>query len=110
MIYVFQTVNIYSKDRTEQHNSMMIIDNYNNKEKGKSKRIHSSNSEDEKDDIFKKIKLNNNKGIYAQSSNKVEFQYMQRNYVSSNDDDEACNNPNLHSEDQEELEIPEDEF
>ncbi|PKY61559.1 hypothetical protein RhiirA4_486700, partial [Rhizophagus irregularis] len=64
---------------------------------------------DEKEDLVtdnnksKKIKLN---------SNKVEFQYMQRNYFVNNDveDDETFNNPNFHSEDQDELEIPEDGF
>ncbi|CAB5380313.1 unnamed protein product [Rhizophagus irregularis] len=87
-----------------KQNNFTIIDN-KNETKGKSKRIY---SEDEKEDLTdnnksKKIKLN---------SNKVEFQYMQRNYFVNDDveDDETFNNPNFHSEDQDELEIPEDGF
>ncbi|PKC61065.1 hypothetical protein RhiirA1_398702 [Rhizophagus irregularis] len=87
-----------------KQDNFTITDN-KNETKGKSKRIY---SEDEKEDLTdnnksKKIKLN---------SNKVEFQYMQRNYFVNDDveDDETFNNPNFHSEDQDELEIPEDGF
>ncbi|CAB4439315.1 unnamed protein product [Rhizophagus irregularis] len=68
----------------------------------KSKRIYFD--DEEKEDIIKskKIKLSENKG---------KFQYSQMNYVTNNnvmEDDDISNNPNFHSEDQEELEIPED--
>ncbi|GBC07456.1 hypothetical protein RclHR1_07490001 [Rhizophagus clarus] len=70
---------------------------------GKYKRIYSEDeNEDLTDNKSKKIKF---------TSNKVEFQYIQRNYINDDiDDDEISNNPNLHSEDQDELEIPEDGF
>ncbi|PKB92007.1 hypothetical protein RhiirA5_446525, partial [Rhizophagus irregularis] len=63
---------------------------------------------DEKEDLTddnksKKIKLNT-------TSNKAEFQYMQRNYIADDDENDISNNPNLHSEDQDEFEIPEDGF
>ncbi|GBB84866.1 hypothetical protein RclHR1_11440005 [Rhizophagus clarus] len=69
--------------QTEQNNSM-TTDN-KNEEKGKSKRIYSDDKEDLTDNNkFKKLRLNSNKN-----------------------EDEIFNNPNLHSEDQDELEIPE---
>ncbi|GBC11239.1 kinase-like domain-containing protein [Rhizophagus irregularis DAOM 181602=DAOM 197198] len=69
----------------------------------KSKRIY-FDADEKKEDIIKskKIKLSENKG---------KFQYSQMNYVTNNnvmEDDDISNNPNFHSEDQEELEIPED--
>ncbi|GET00738.1 kinase-like domain-containing protein [Rhizophagus clarus] len=72
--------------------------------KGKSKRIYSEDgNEDLTDNKSKKIKFNNNN---------VEFQYIQRNYIDNDDieEDVISNNPNFHSEDQDELEIPEDGF
>ncbi|CAB4443798.1 unnamed protein product [Rhizophagus irregularis] len=50
---------------------------------------------------FIQIKLN---------SNKANFQYIQRNYIADDDENDISNNPNLHSEDQDEFEIPEDGF
>ncbi|GBC11182.2 kinase-like domain-containing protein [Rhizophagus irregularis DAOM 181602=DAOM 197198] len=70
-----------------QTDQITIIDN-NNEEKGKSKRIYS-------------IKLN---------INKANFQYIQRNYIADDDENDISNNPNLHSEGQDEFEIPEDGF
>ncbi|CAB4479739.1 unnamed protein product [Rhizophagus irregularis] len=88
-----------SVSQTEQ---ITIIGN-KNEGKGKSKRIY---SEDEKEDSTdnnksKKIKLN---------INKANFQYIQRNYIADDDENDISNNPNLHSEDQDEFDIPEDGF
>ncbi|CAB4439331.1 unnamed protein product [Rhizophagus irregularis] len=69
---------------------------------------------DDKDDVnhndikSKKIKLSNNKEFqYIQY-----IQYIQKSYIANDDveEDEITNNANLHSEDQENLEIPEDGF
>ncbi|UZO05270.1 uncharacterized protein OCT59_025628 [Rhizophagus irregularis] len=78
-----------------EQNNLTIIDN-KNEVKGKSKRIY---SEDKKEDL-----TDNDK------SNKAKFQYIQRNYISNDDENDISNNPNLHSEDQDEFEIPEDGF
>ncbi|CAB4443743.1 unnamed protein product [Rhizophagus irregularis] len=91
-----------SEQSVSQTEQITIIDN-KNEGKGKSKRIY---SEDEKEDLTddnksKKIKLN---------SNKAKFQYIQRNYIADDDENDISNNPNLHSEDQDEFEIPEDGF
>ncbi|CAB4443748.1 unnamed protein product [Rhizophagus irregularis] len=91
-----------SEQSVSQTEQITIIDN-KNEGKGKSKRIY---SEDEKEDSAdnnksKKIKLN---------SNKANFQYIQRNYIADDDENDISNNPNLHSEDQDEFEIPEDGF
>ncbi|PKB96776.1 hypothetical protein RhiirA5_434265 [Rhizophagus irregularis] len=87
-----------SVSQTEQNNFTIIDDK--NGIKDKSKRIYSGYyDEDEKDD------LNNNN-----SSNKAKFQYIQRNYIANDDEGDISNNPNLHSEEQDELEIPEDGF
>ncbi|PKK70300.1 hypothetical protein RhiirC2_779886 [Rhizophagus irregularis] len=89
-----------------EQNNFTIIDN-KNEGKGKSKRIYSGYyDEDEKEDLTdnnksKKLKLN---------SNKAKFQYIQRNYISDDDENDISNNPNLHSEDQDEFEIPEDGY
>ncbi|GES92842.1 kinase-like domain-containing protein [Rhizophagus clarus] len=81
----------------------------NNEAKSKSKRIYfddDDNEEVNKNVKSKKIKLSNNK----------EFQYIQKSYTTNDvsgfhmEDDEITNNPNLHSEDQESLEIPEEGF
>ncbi|PKK71400.1 kinase-like protein [Rhizophagus irregularis] len=91
-----------SEQSVSQTEQITIIDN-KNEGKGKSKRIY---SEDEKEDLTddnksKKIKLN---------SNKANFQYIQRNYIADDDENDISNNPNLHSKDQDEFEIPEDGF
>ncbi|PKC60724.1 hypothetical protein RhiirA1_489472, partial [Rhizophagus irregularis] len=78
-----------------EQNNLTIIDN-KNEVNGKSKRIY---SEDKKEDL-----TDNDK------SNKAKFQYTQRNYISNYDENDISNNPNLHSEDQDEFEIPEDGF
>ncbi|RIA88391.1 hypothetical protein C1645_826394, partial [Glomus cerebriforme] len=60
---------------------------------------------DEKEDL-----TDNNKSKKIKSNNyKVKFSYTQRNYIANDniEDEEISNNPNLHSNDQNELEIPE---
>ncbi|CAB4437555.1 unnamed protein product [Rhizophagus irregularis] len=76
--------------------------------KDESERIYSNNLENEN---FRKIKLSKDKEI--QFDNKGEFNYIRENYVTNtsmndDDDDDIYNNPNLHSEEQDELEIFED--
>uniref|UniRef100_U9UZH4 Protein kinase domain-containing protein n=1 Tax=Rhizophagus irregularis (strain DAOM 181602 / DAOM 197198 / MUCL 43194) TaxID=747089 RepID=U9UZH4_RHIID len=90
-----------TEHQIEPNNSTAI----NKEVKGKSKR--NNFNDDDKDDVnhnikSKKIKLSNNK----------EFQYIQKRYIANDDveEDEITNNANLHSEDQENLEIPEDGF
>ncbi|RIA84523.1 kinase-like domain-containing protein, partial [Glomus cerebriforme] len=77
----------------------------NDKENNKSKRIYSDISdENEKEGLIaksKKLRLNNDE---------VGYRYIHRNYITSNGKSEVYNNPNLHSEDQNGLEILEDEF
>ncbi|PKC75021.1 hypothetical protein RhiirA1_387668 [Rhizophagus irregularis] len=65
---------------------------------------------DDKDNVnhnikSKKIKLSNNKEFQY-------IQYIQKSYIANDDveDDEITNNANLHSEDQENLEIPEGDY
>ncbi|PKC62814.1 kinase-like protein [Rhizophagus irregularis] len=77
--------------------------------KGESKRINSNNNLDS--EKFKKIKLNEDEE--TQFDNKGEFNYIREHYITNttNDDmniddgDDTYNNPNLHSEEQDELEI-----
>ncbi|RGB42663.1 hypothetical protein C1646_750712 [Rhizophagus diaphanus] len=80
--------------------------------KDKSERIYSNDLESNK--LFltiieiRKIKLSKDKEI--QIDNKGEFNYIRENYVTNtsmndDDDDDIYNNPNLHSEEQDELEI-----
>ncbi|RIA81889.1 hypothetical protein C1645_863880 [Glomus cerebriforme] len=91
-----------SEHQIEQNDSI-IVDN-KNEVKGKSKRIYFD--EDEKEDL-----TDNNKSKKIKSNNyKVEFSYTQRNYIANDDieDEEISNNPNLHSDDQDKLEIPEE--
>ncbi|GBC22600.2 kinase-like domain-containing protein [Rhizophagus irregularis DAOM 181602=DAOM 197198] len=76
--------------------------------KDESERIYSNNLENEN---FRIIKLSKDKEI--QIDNKGEFNYIRKNYVTNtsmndDDDDDTYNNPNLHSEEQDELEIFED--
>ncbi|PKY25290.1 hypothetical protein RhiirB3_440182 [Rhizophagus irregularis] len=57
---------------------------------------------------IRKIKLSKDKEI--QIDNKGAFNYIRKNYVTNtsmndDDDDDIYNNPNLHSEEQDELEI-----
>ncbi|UZO09608.1 uncharacterized protein OCT59_029824 [Rhizophagus irregularis] len=80
--------------------------------KGESKRIYSNNNLDS--EKFKKIKLSEDEE--TQFDNKGEFNYIREHYITNttNDDmniddgDDTYNNPNLHSEEQDELEIFED--
>ncbi|PKC64935.1 hypothetical protein RhiirA1_515752 [Rhizophagus irregularis] len=76
--------NIASKQTSEQKNSLKLIE-----DKPKSKKLY------------------NNKVNY--DNNEAEFQYMQRNYIRDDDDNdyETYNSSNLHSKEQDELEIPE---
>ncbi|PKC14446.1 hypothetical protein RhiirA5_409408, partial [Rhizophagus irregularis] len=93
-----------TEHQIEPNNSTAI----NKEVKGKSKRINFN--DDDKDNVnhnikSKKIKLSNNKEFQY-------IQYIQKSYIANDDveDDEITNNANLHSEDQENLEIPEDGF
>ncbi|PKC01870.1 hypothetical protein RhiirA5_455477 [Rhizophagus irregularis] len=102
-----------SVSQTEQ---ITIIGN-KNEGKGKSKRIYSGYyDEDEKEDSTdnnksKKIKLNINKDLnILYKIILANFQYIQRNYIADDDENDISNNPNLHSEDQDEFDIPEDGF
>ncbi|PKY32094.1 kinase-like protein [Rhizophagus irregularis] len=91
-----------SEQSVSQTEQITIIDN-KNEGKGKSKRIY---SEDEKEDLTddnksKKIKLRPIFNIYKE----IILQMMVRDY-----ENDISNNPNLHSKDQDEFEIPEDGF
>ncbi|GBC12238.2 kinase-like domain-containing protein [Rhizophagus irregularis DAOM 181602=DAOM 197198] len=56
--------------------------------------------------VFKRLQINSNNDI--QNDHKKETTQQKKGSV--NDDDEIHNNPNLHSEDQDEFEIPDDGF
>ncbi|RIA97500.1 hypothetical protein C1645_871272 [Glomus cerebriforme] len=49
------------------------------------------------------------KNDYDKEKETMQHQLKNQNIV-INDDDEICNNPNFHSEEQDELEIPDDGF
>ncbi|RIA87817.1 kinase-like domain-containing protein [Glomus cerebriforme] len=98
------TKDTVSENKSEQYNLQESVEY--NKEKNKCKRIYSNISdENENKDIIdtsKKMKVN---------INEVGYQYTRGNFhITSNDENEVYNDPNLHSEDQNELEIPEDEI
>ncbi|UZO02494.1 uncharacterized protein OCT59_020974 [Rhizophagus irregularis] len=56
--------------------------------------------------VFKSLQISSNNDIPIDHKKKT----MQQMKGSVNDDDEIHNNPNLHSEDQDEFEIPDDGF
>ncbi|CAB4376509.1 unnamed protein product [Rhizophagus irregularis] len=56
--------------------------------------------------LFKKLQINSN-----DDKNEAIQQQIKRQNIDIYDEmDEACNNPNLHSEEQDEFEIPDDGF
>ncbi|GES80106.1 kinase-like domain-containing protein [Rhizophagus clarus] len=85
--------NIDDFNKSSKHNSnrsSKIINIF----KGSSKRLSK---------VFKKLQINSN-------DNEKEQQIKSQNINIDDDDEEVYNNPNLHSKEQDELEIPEDGF
>ncbi|GES78439.1 kinase-like domain-containing protein [Rhizophagus clarus] len=95
------------EDITSLKHDFKVISDKDIEVKNESKRIYSNNLDN--DENFKKTKLSEDKG--KQINNEIEFQYVRTNYatnVMNDDDDDTYNDPNLHSEEQDELEIVED--
>ncbi|RIA84267.1 kinase-like domain-containing protein [Glomus cerebriforme] len=84
---------VFEQSQQTEQNDFTTIEN-KDEVKGKSKRIYSN----EEEDIVPNNNNNNNK------SKKIKL----NNHDKDIDDDEITNNPNFHSEDQDELEIPEE--
>ncbi|RIA82102.1 hypothetical protein C1645_835878, partial [Glomus cerebriforme] len=59
--------------------------------------------------VFENMQLNSNNNIQNEYE-KETIQQIKKNNIDDDVDDEICNNSNFHSEEQDELEIPDDEF
>ncbi|CAB4424190.1 unnamed protein product [Rhizophagus irregularis] len=83
------------------------IADFNKSNSNKSSKIIST-FEDDSEKLpkeFKKLQINSNN-----DENEIIYQQIKKQNINVNDDDETYDNPNLHSKEQNELEIPDDGF
>ncbi|GET66842.1 kinase-like domain-containing protein [Rhizophagus irregularis DAOM 181602=DAOM 197198] len=92
------------------------IDDFNDKDVSKTSSTSKSSNIIKDDDkklseVFENMQINSNNN-YIQNDNKIEIiQQVNKHNIDYIDDEDAIyNNPNLHSEEQDELEIPDDGF
>ncbi|GES80105.1 kinase-like domain-containing protein [Rhizophagus clarus] len=90
---ISDNINDFNKSNNQNSNKTSKIINIF---KGSSKRISK---------IFKKLQINSN-----DNEKKMIQQQIRSQNINIDDDDEVYNNPNLHSKEQDELEIPDDGF
>ncbi|CAB4496142.1 unnamed protein product [Rhizophagus irregularis] len=92
------------------------IDDFNDKDVSKTSNTSKSSNIIKDDDkklseVFEDMQINSNNN-YIQNDNKIKIiQQVNKHNIDYIDDEDAIyNNPNLHSEEQDELEIPDDGF